>query len=75
MILTIELINHEAFNLLQNMEGLGLINMKTSVLQDDTVHQPAAVTTPISRYFAILSPDTYGDGVEYQRKLRDEWDA
>ena len=28
---------------------------------------------PISRYFGILSPDTYGDGVAYQRKLRDEW--
>ena len=29
---------------------------------------------PISRYFGILSPDAYGDGVAYQRKLRDEWD-
>jgi len=29
---------------------------------------------PISQYFGILSPDTYGDGVAYQRKLRDEWD-
>jgi len=29
---------------------------------------------PISRYFGILSPGTYGDGVAYQRKLRDEWD-
>jgi len=28
---------------------------------------------PISRYFGILSPDTYGDSVTYQRKLRDEW--
>jgi len=28
----------------------------------------------ISRYFGILSPGTYGDGVAYQRKLRDEWD-
>ena len=28
---------------------------------------------PISRYFGILSPDTYGDGVAYQRKLRNEW--
>jgi len=27
----------------------------------------------ISQYFGILSPDTYGDGVAYQRKLRDEW--
>ena len=28
---------------------------------------------PISHYFGILSSDTYGDGVAYQRKLRDEW--
>jgi len=27
---------------------------------------------PISRFFGILSPSTYGDGVAYQRKLRDE---
>jgi hypothetical protein len=25
---------------------------------------------PISQFFGILSPDTYGDGVAYQRKLR-----
>ena len=29
---------------------------------------------PISRYFGILSQSTYGDGVAYQRNLRDEWD-
>jgi len=29
--------------------------------------------TPISRYFGIISEDTYGDGVAFQRKLRDEW--
>ncbi len=29
---------------------------------------------PISRYFGILSPNAYGDGVSYQRKIRDEWD-
>ena len=29
---------------------------------------------PISEYFGILSPGTYGDGVAYQRNLRDEWD-
>jgi len=28
----------------------------------------------ISQYFGILSPDTYGDPVSYQRKLRNEWD-
>ena len=31
--------------------------------------------TPISRFFGILSPNTYGDGVTYQRELRDEWDG
>jgi len=30
--------------------------------------------TPISQYFGILSPNTYGDGVAFQRELRDEWD-
>ena len=38
---------------------------------------PASATKerkPLSQYFGILSPDTYGDGVDYQRKLRDEWD-
>jgi len=29
---------------------------------------------PISKYFGILSPGAYGDGVVYQRNLRDEWD-
>ena len=38
------------------------------------LHKEAADRTPISRYFGIISPDTYGDGVAYQRKLRDEWD-
>jgi hypothetical protein len=36
--------------------------------------ETAVNRTPISRYFGILSPATYGDGVAYQRKLRDEWD-
>jgi hypothetical protein len=26
-----------------------------------------------SSYRGILSPDTYGDGLAYQQKLRDEW--
>ena len=29
--------------------------------------------TPISQFFGILSPNTYGDAVAYQRKIRDEW--
>jgi hypothetical protein len=29
---------------------------------------------PISEYFGILSPETYGDSVAYQRNIRDEWD-
>ena len=28
---------------------------------------------PISHYFGILSPETYGDGVAYQKAIRDEW--
>lgn len=28
----------------------------------------------LSRLFGILSPAIYGDGVEYQRNMRDEWD-
>ena len=35
---------------------------------------PDSNRKPISRYFGILSPEIYGDGVVYQRKLRDEWD-
>ena len=38
---------------------------------------PAPATSnrkPISHFFGILSPETYGDGVAYQRKIRDEWD-
>ena len=29
---------------------------------------------PLSHFFGILSPNTYGDGVAYQRAIRDEWD-
>jgi hypothetical protein len=29
---------------------------------------------PFSRHFGTLSPDAYGDGVAYQRAIRDEWD-
>ncbi|MCL2609481.1 MAG: hypothetical protein FWD94_06225 [Treponema sp.] len=29
---------------------------------------------PISHYFGILSPETYGDGVAFQRQIRAEWD-
>ena len=29
---------------------------------------------PISHYFGILSPETFGDSVAYQRAVRDEWD-
>jgi hypothetical protein len=29
---------------------------------------------PISCFFGTISPETYGDGVAYQRKIRDEWD-
>jgi hypothetical protein len=39
--------------------------------------EPAAAKPnrkPISTYFGILSPATYGDGMAYQRDIRDEWD-
>ncbi|MDR2951846.1 MAG: hypothetical protein LBU82_01240 [Treponema sp.] len=29
---------------------------------------------PISKYFGTISTATYGDGVAYQRAIRDEWD-
>jgi len=29
---------------------------------------------PLSDFFGIISRDTYGDGVAYQRAIRDEWD-
>ena len=29
---------------------------------------------PLSYFFGILSPNTYGDGVAYQRAIRNEWD-
>jgi len=28
---------------------------------------------PLSDFFGIISHDTYGDGVAYQRAIRDEW--
>ena len=28
---------------------------------------------PISQFLGILSPNTYGDAIAYQRKLRNEW--
>jgi len=40
-----------------------------------TIVQTAASSrTPISHYFGILSPETYGDAVAYQRQIRDEWE-
>jgi hypothetical protein len=30
---------------------------------------------PLSHFLGILSPNTYGDGVAYQRAIRDEWDG
>jgi len=29
---------------------------------------------PLSDFLGIISPDTYGDGVAYQRAIRDDWD-
>jgi hypothetical protein len=30
---------------------------------------------PISQYFGIISSGAFGDGVLYQRQIRDEWDG
>jgi hypothetical protein len=30
---------------------------------------------PLSHFLGILSPNTYGDGVAYQRAIRDEWNG
>ena len=30
---------------------------------------------PLSHFLGILSPNTFGDGVAYQRAIRDEWDG
>jgi hypothetical protein len=30
---------------------------------------------PLSDFFGIFSPNTYGDGVAYQRAIRGEWDG
>jgi len=30
---------------------------------------------PLSHFLGIISPNTYGDGVAYQRAIRDEWDG
>jgi hypothetical protein len=30
---------------------------------------------PISQYFGIISSGAFGDGVQYQRQIRDEWDG
>ena len=39
-------------------------------------YRPAAhiKRRPISQYFGIVSPSSYGDGVAYQQAIRDEWD-
>ena len=42
-------------------------------LETDRETETPKIRSPISRYFGILSPETYGDGVVYQRKLRNEW--
>ena len=55
---------------------LELILSPHKKVPDEAVRQQSTeVRTPISQYFGILSPNTYGDGVAYRRKLRNEWDA
>ena len=36
---------------------------------------PVSKRKPISMYLGIISPDTYGDGLLYQKKLREEWNG
>ena len=52
-----------------------ILNPHKKVTDDAARKQATVVRTPLSQYFGILSPDTFGDGVAYQRKLRNEWDA
>ncbi|MCL2411837.1 MAG: hypothetical protein FWC97_09370 [Treponema sp.] len=44
------------------------------ILSFTPTHAVTPKKIPISQFFNILSPSTYGDGVSYQRELRDEWD-
>ena len=57
-------------------EGKAVITFTLAQARESTDRRSDASPNykPISQYFGILSPDTYGDGVAYQRKLRDEWD-
>jgi len=52
---------------------------KTNRTLEDALRRAAEKATdpnrkPLSHFFGILSPNTYGDGVAYQRAIRDEWD-
>ena len=53
---------------------------KTNRTLEDALHRAAEKAAdpnrrPLSHFFGILSPDTYGDGVAYQRAIRNEWDS
>jgi hypothetical protein len=39
----------------------------------DAVKPAAQKRLPVSRFFNIIRAETYGSGVVYQRRLRDEW--
>ncbi|MDR0552264.1 MAG: hypothetical protein LBG72_09695 [Spirochaetaceae bacterium] len=47
---------------------------------EDAVKYAAALRArpnrkPLSDFFSSISPATYGDGVSYQRQMRDEWNG
>jgi hypothetical protein len=52
--------------------GRAILTFIPAPVQNTDVSKPSR--TPISKYFGILSPDTYGDGMAYQQNLRNEWD-
>lgn len=52
--------------------GRAILTFTLSPIQE--TQTTSSCRKPISEYFGILSPDTYGDGVVYQRNLRNEWD-
>jgi len=38
-----------------------------------TINHAAQNSKPVSQYFNMISPETYGNGTVYQRRMRDEW--
>ena len=53
--------------------GRTILTFTPAPIQNTDANKPHRKS--ISGYFGILSPNTFGDGVAYQRNLRDEWDG